>query len=108
MSNMEGEQKANTAKKNDSAADIDLALWNTCNRGIEANAVSVQAAIDAGADVNYVHKGWSCLSIAVVRGHNELVDLLLSAGADKDAKTQKGSTALIIAAARGHRAFDNG
>jgi ankyrin repeat protein len=102
MSNVKGEQKAYAVKKNDSAADVDLALWNICKDGIAAHVMSVQAAIDAGADVNYSYKGWSCLSIAVGRGHNEIVDFLLSAGADKDAEQKLGFTALIIAAQSGN------
>jgi hypothetical protein len=99
MSSIKGEQKATGAEKNVNAAVIDPALWNACDVGI---MMSVQAAIAAGADVNYSHDGWSCLSIAAFKGYHKIVELLLTAGADKEAKQIDGFTALVIAAEKGH------
>jgi ankyrin repeat protein len=42
------------------------------------------------------------LITAALKGHVKCVNLLLTAGADKEAKTQKGYTAVIIAAQNGH------
>jgi ankyrin repeat protein len=77
-------------------------LWNACVDGVlsssDASVMRVQAAIAAGADVNFSSKGTSCLQLAAATGNHELVSLLLTAGADKEVTTQEGGTALIIAA----------
>jgi ankyrin repeat protein len=99
MSNMKGEQKATGAKNNVNAAGVNLVLWIACRDG---RVMSVQAAIAAGADVNYSHDGWSCLSIAASKGYHKIIELLLTAGADKEAKELDGHTALIIAAQQGY------
>jgi hypothetical protein len=69
-----------------------LKLWKACRDGIRQY---VQAAIAAGADVNFSKRGKSCLYFAVVNSRIEIVELLLTAGAE--ARTQTGSMALIIA-----------
>jgi ankyrin repeat protein len=88
-----------------SVATINANLWNACRNGIlssnDANVTSVQAAIAAGADVNYSNEGTSCLCVAVLQGHHEIAGLLLAADADKDAKEIDDFTALIIAAYQG-------
>jgi ankyrin repeat protein len=104
MPNKKGKRKAKSAAtKSVSVADANLTLWNACANGIlssnDANVMSVQAAIAAGADVNYSYEGKSCLSIAAANGHNEVVSLLITAGVNKEAKQNGGVTALIIAAA---------
>jgi ankyrin repeat protein len=89
-----------------SAAELDEALLYAATHNVlssnDANVMSAQAAIAAGADVNYSHNGRSCLIQASVRGHVEIVALLLNAGADKDAKGVNGFTALLMAAKNGH------
>jgi ankyrin repeat protein len=90
-----------------SVAERNTKLWNACARSIlsssnNANMMSVQEAIAAGADVNYLHGGISCLCIAAKQVDHEMAGLLLAAGADKDAKVQEGFTALIIAAQNGN------
>ena len=42
------------------------------------------------------------MTVAAENGHLEAVRLLLEAGADKDATTTDGATALSIAADKGH------
>jgi ankyrin repeat protein len=56
--------------------------------------------VEAGAEVNMY--GWSPLSYAAFNGHAEIVEYLLKRGAEIDAKTENGSTALLIAARNGH------
>jgi ankyrin repeat protein len=101
------EQKAGqAAPARPSVAAASLALWFACGSGIVSSnratgPMSVQAAIAAGADVNYSHEGWSCLSVAAANGHNEVVSLLIIAGVDKEAKDDGGLTALMGAAQYG-------
>jgi ankyrin repeat protein len=100
---MESEQKAGqAASTSQSVAEINANLWNACRNGIlssnDANVMSVQAAIAAGADVNYSSGGTSCLAVAVIQGHHEIVGHLITAGVDKEAKLMHDFTALIIAA----------
>jgi ankyrin repeat protein len=64
--------------------------------------MSAHAAIAAGADVNYSRDDWSCLTATSSSGHAETVALLLNAGADKEAKSEEGSTAFLMAAQTGH------
>jgi ankyrin repeat protein len=99
-------QKSNAAKKNVNVGNANLALWIACRDGVlslnDANMMSVQVAIAAGADVNYSLDGLSCLSIAASKHYHKIIELFITAGADKEAKTQTGVTALIIAAQNGH------
>ncbi|CAE7732843.1 ANKRD50 [Symbiodinium pilosum] len=46
--------------------------------------------------------GYTALTIAAWNGHVEIARLLLEAGADKDLRTSKGETALILAERGGH------
>ena len=59
---------------------------------------------DEGADVNDAHAGTGTtpLLVAAREGEAAVVALLLSKGADVDAKDSDGSTALLLAAIRGH------
>ncbi|MDR2451345.1 MAG: ankyrin repeat domain-containing protein [Candidatus Accumulibacter sp.] len=56
--------------------------------------------IDAGAEVNFF--GWPPLVYAACNGHTEIVDMLISKGAEINAKTENGSTALFFASRFGH------
>jgi ankyrin repeat protein len=80
------------------AAEINSALWNAD----DADVMSAQAAIAAGADVNYSVGSFSCLTIASTQGYAKIVALLLNAGANKEAKDHNGATALFAAATKGH------
>jgi ankyrin repeat protein len=55
--------------------------------------------IDAGAQVNVVDSfvGWTPLFRAAMKGNNEIVKLLIAKGADVNAKTPDGETALSTA-----------
>ena len=60
----------------------------------------VQRLVEAGADVNFY--GWPPLTYAAFNGHHEIAVYLLKRGAEINAKTENGSTALFFAARNGH------
>ncbi|CAG0882241.1 unnamed protein product [Darwinula stevensoni] len=59
----------------------------------------IEVLLSKGAKVNAKHSinGWSPLHWAVHRGHEDIVTLLLTHGADKDAVNVKGERALDLA-----------
>ena len=59
-----------------------------------------QRLVEAGADVNLY--GWPPLIYAAFNGHAPVVDYLLTRGAEVNATTANGSTALLFAARFGH------
>jgi ankyrin repeat protein len=54
----------------------------------------VQRLVEAGADVNLY--GWPPLIYAAFNGHTAVVEYLLTRGADVNATTETGSTALLL------------
>lgn len=60
----------------------------------------VQRLLEAGAEINMF--GWAPLAYAAFNGHLSIVDHLLKHGAEVNAKTENGSTALLLAARYGH------
>jgi hypothetical protein len=58
-----------------------------------------------GAAVNRPERHWSALHYAAFAGHRELVEPLLAAGADINARSTNGSTVLMMAAREGHEAL---
>ncbi len=67
-----------------------------------------QALIDKGADVNALQQGNNTpLQEAAQRGHAELIDVLLAAGADKSLRNDEGNNAVGLACMAGyhHLAF---
>lgn len=58
----------------------------------------VERLLAAGADPNIrtLKKGWTPLHIAVDRGHPDIVDLLLRAGADSNLTTDDGRDAVDL------------
>ena len=60
----------------------------------------VQGLVEAGADVNLY--GWPPLIYAAFNGHTAVAEYLLGKGAEVNAKTENGSTALLFAARFGH------
>jgi hypothetical protein len=104
------EQKAGQAAGTPtlSVKEISDKLWYACHDIVvssnDPNVMSVQAAIAAGADVNYSPEGMSCLSVAAGEGYHEIVGLLLTTGAaDMEAKSaQRDCTALHFAASLGY------
>ncbi len=64
---------------------------------------TVEAALVAGADVNYVdNNGDTALTSAALRSHIAIVTVLLDAGANVNQADRLGNTALILAASRGY------
>ena len=57
----------------------------------------VKTLLASGADVNAQRSGWTPLLCAVSHGNNDIVAMLLSRGADLNARTDTGMTALARA-----------
>ncbi|MFZ2854439.1 MAG: ankyrin repeat domain-containing protein [Rhodocyclaceae bacterium] len=62
----------------------------------------VQRLVEAGAEVNMY--GWSPLAYAAFNGHADVAAYLLKRGAEINAVTENGSTALLLAVRNGHQA----
>ena len=60
----------------------------------------VQRLVDSGADVDLY--GWPPLIYAAFNGHTAVAEYLLKKGAEVNATTENGSTALLFAARFGH------
>lgn len=84
--------RLNTRNRNGETA-LSLAAY----RG---NLPFVQRLVHAGADVNFY--GWPPLVYAAFNGHAAVVDYLLKMGAEVNATTANGSTALLFASRFGH------
>ena len=71
----------------------------------DGNIEAIKQAIADGVDVNSKGiGGFTPLLIAAMEGHNEVVELLISKGADVDARWHgDGATPLRFAAARGYK-----
>ena len=54
-------------------------LWHACNAG---DLSKVRSVIEAGCDVDHIHKGQTPLMMATLRGHNQIVKELILANCD--------------------------
>lgn len=70
----------------------------------KGNFIEIQLLLEAGADANAVHSnGSAAILFAAQGGHTEIVELLVSNGANLTATSRsQGTTALIFAAINGH------
>jgi hypothetical protein len=75
-----------------------LAAWK--NR-----QAAVRWLLDHGATPNRPEREWTALHYATFAGHAGLVEDLLSAGADVNARSTNGSTVVMMAAREGHAAL---
>eukprot|EP01046_Picozoa_sp_COSAG06_P090077 COSAG06_NODE_36423_length_447_cov_1.045977_1_plen_92_part_01 len=75
-------------------------FWTACLNG---NGDAVRQFLAEGVDVDTVYRGFPVLYFAAHKGHEAIVEQLLSAGASVDTPTkQHGATPLYIAAQNGH------
>ena len=83
------------------AAEATAKLTPASERG---DWVSVQDYLAKGADIDTQSEqlGYTALMCASENGHTAIVQILLEAGADKDAKNIYGCTALMYASENGH------
>lgn len=83
-----------------------VAVWND---DLEA----VRMLVEAGVDINHVNRlGWTALLEAVLlsdggKTHQQIVEILLKAGADREIPDFEGRTALDHARAKGFREMVN-
>jgi cytohesin len=79
----------------------DISIWEAAATG---NIEAVKQHLAAGTDVNARHKsgGLTPLHFAAYYGHEEIVELLITKGANVNAKEEKGWTPLHFAAYYGH------
>lgn len=63
---------------------------------------AVRWLLDHGARPNRGEREWTALHYATFAGHAELVDMLLEAGADINARSTNGSSVVMMAAREGH------
>lgn len=61
--------------------------------------VDVDTKIDSGWSLN---KSWTPLMFAIEKGHTEMVNFLISRGANIETQNQEGGTPLIVASYNGH------
>jgi ankyrin repeat protein len=84
-------------------------FWSKCENGSLVTQKELMRLIKMGADIEWKNPGrgdFTCLLVAAWRGHLRTVRLLLSVGANKEAKT-KIATPLRLAAQEGHIAVVN-
>jgi len=67
---------------------------------MQGHAATVSAILERKPELN--HAGWTALHYAAFSGHEDVLALLIAAGADIDLKAPNGETALMLAARNGH------
>ena len=68
-----------------SREDRSLILWHACDAG---DLTMVHRLIEAGCDVDYIHKGSSPMKMATVRGHENIVRELILANCDVNLRSE--------------------
>ena len=88
------------------AEGVDGQPWTPLERAVQNNRLDIaRLLIERGANVNARDKaGYAPLLVAasIDFGDTAMIDLLLAAGADRDARTPDGKTALDLAREYGH------
>ena len=74
-------------------------LWQASMRG---QADNVRKFIRAGADPNYVRRGWSILMRVAREGRPDIAEIVIENGAKVNFKGKDGASALTIAAEHGN------
>lgn len=80
----------------------ETALMHTAWKNRQA---AMRWLIERGAQVNRPDREWTALHYATFAGHAPLVNDLLAAGADVNARSTNGSSVLMMAAREGHDAL---
>ena len=86
------------AKDKEGFRPIHYAVQEGCVAAVKALA---EAGVEIDARTRSGFKAWSALELAVFGGHLEIVQCLLEAGANKEAKDENGFTALHLASSTG-------
>ncbi|CAG2239290.1 unnamed protein product [Mytilus edulis] len=71
----------------------------------DGNIEDVELCVKNGANLEYTNGsfyGWTPLSLAVVKGHMEIVRYLVKEGVSFETRDQRGMTPIMYAAERGH------
>ena len=64
--------------------DCSHILWHACDAG---DLSMVRSVIEAGCDVDHIHKGQTPLMMATLRGHNQIVKELILANCDVNCRS---------------------
>ena len=67
-----------------SRVDCGRILWHACDVG---DLSMVRSVIEAGCDVDHIHKGQTPLMMATLRGHNQIVKELILANCDVNCRS---------------------
>lgn len=70
----------------------------------KGDILGLRSELDDGLQPNLTNRfGWSLLMLAALHGRTDMIDLLLSRGADPTVTNQFGDTADSLARGKGHR-----
>ena len=78
--------------------DLNASKCQLCKLFNSTAVIQLPLCIDVKETDNY---GWSPLHIAAAKGHDEVITVLVNAGADREQVDQKGWTPLLVATACG-------
>ena len=93
------EEEEEEVDEDEKLPEIDIALWDAVDRNY---AAMVQQALRTGANVNCTSRGTTPLMCACYQGFDEIVRILLNAGANPWRRNFMGSSAMFSAVEQGH------